>query len=725
MESSNYARAGIQWLPQAKSGKERVKKILGVVGLVLTAVLVFLAVYLPLTYRWSQHTWSDLSIEEIIYHLLMPLEGTGTNMVLGHVVQCLLPAIIVAAAFVAVMILIRKKVSFTGIIKGAVAALCAIIIANTIASFWKNMGVTEYVTNQSNYSSFMDENYVDPGSVNLTFPEKKRNLIYIFLESMENTYADVSVGGAFPVNVIPELTTISLENENFSGGHTVLDGGVPMTGATWTMGAMFAQTSGLPLLISIDKNSMSSQDEFFPGAVTLGDILADQGYNQTLLLGSEAAFGGRELYFETHGNYKMADYNYYIENGTLPADYFVWWGYEDKYLFENAKTELAELYEAGQPFNLTILTVDTHFEDGYICSECEDAFGDDQYSNVFACSSRQVAAFLDWLKEQPYYEDTTVVIGGDHLTMDTDYCNNVPDDYVRTAYFTIINSDTQVAEPKYRKYSTFDSFPTTLAAMGVSIPGDRLGLGTNLYSATPTLLEIYGKESFNEGISAKSELMDNLTAGISTKMVTLTPMNYNSETKTIQVIASDLSASEELETLSAMVWKENDRSDMNTYLGTNRGDGTWIFNIPFSDFGYRSGTYNFSVTAKNNKIADYLLGATTIYMSDAEMEDSEAAVETFTGVRFGDFNYKDGTFDVYVSEQNADQVTSVMLAVWKESDQSDLHWYNAKQGADGVYSATVNAMDYAFDGRPFMVHIYESTVDGNQTLRETKTYKIQ
>ena len=41
---------------------------------------------------------------------------------------------------------------------------------------------------QNTYSIFIDDNYVDPASVNLSFPEKKINLIYIFLESMEITY---------------------------------------------------------------------------------------------------------------------------------------------------------------------------------------------------------------------------------------------------------------------------------------------------------------------------------------------------------------------------------------------------------------------------------------------------------------------------------------------------------------------------------------------------------
>lgn len=724
MEASKYGKAGMQWLPKAKSKKTTAKKVLGIVALVLSAILVFLAAYLPLTYRWSQATWSDLTIQEIVYHLTMPMEGTGNGMIEGHIIKCLLPAIIIVAAYVVFMVVIRKKITITGFIKGGAAALSGVIIANTIAGFWKNMDVSEYVSNQSTYSSFIDSNYVDPSSVELTFPEQKRNLIYIFLESTENTFADTASGGAFDTNVIPELTQLSLENENFSGGHTQLNGGVPMTGATWTIGAMFAQTSGLPLTISIDKNAMSSQDEFFPGATTLGDILEEQGYNQTLLLGSDAAFGGRKLYFSTHGNYNIKDYNYYTSNGTLPSDYYVWWGYEDKYLFENAKTELAELSASDQPFNLTMLTVDTHFEDGYLCSECPDTYGD-QYSNVYACASKQVYEFVEWLKTQPYYDNTTIVISGDHLTMDSDYCNNVSEDYRRTVYTTVINSAVETEEKTFREYTTFDNFPTTLAAMGVTIPGDRLALGTNLFSTTKTLLEVYGKDAFNEGLSSKSELMDNLTAGISTNMVTLKMLDYNTETKTIQVVASDLNVSEDLVSLSAQMWKESDQSDKNSYQGENRGDGTWIFNIPFSDFGYRGGTYTFYVTAKNNKIADYALGSTTITVSDPEMENSEDAVETFSGLRFSDFDYTTGSFKIQYSESNPSNVVSMVFAVWKNADQSDIRWYTANLGDDGVFSADVSALDYAFDDQSFTVHVYETTIDGNTEIRASKTYKIE
>ena len=68
------------------------------------------------------------------------------------------------------------------------------------------------------------------------------------------------------------------------------------------------------------------------------------------------------------------------------------WGYEDEKLFDFAKDTLTELASKGEPFNLTMLTTDTHFTDGYVCDLCENQYGQ-QYSNVLACNSRQVCFF--------------------------------------------------------------------------------------------------------------------------------------------------------------------------------------------------------------------------------------------------------------------------------------------------------------------------------------------
>lgn len=52
-----------------------------------------------------------------------------------------------------------------------------------------------------------------------------------------------------------------------------------------------------------------------------------------------------------------------------------------------------------------------------------------------------------------------------------------------------LNSQIEVDPSEKRSFSMMDMFPSTLATLGVTIEGNRLGLGTNLFSPTPTLLE--------------------------------------------------------------------------------------------------------------------------------------------------------------------------------------------------------------------------------------------
>ena len=174
---------------------------------------------------------------------------------------------------------------------------------------------------------------------------------------------------------------------------------------------------------------------------------------------------------------------------------------------EKEKNEFNNLASKDEPFNLTMLTVDTHFTDGYVCELCQNQY-DEQYSNVIACSSRQVSEFLDWIKQQDFYDNTTVVISGDHLTMDSDYIERQnATDFNRRTYFTIVNGAAVNEKPCVeREYTTLDLYPTTLAALGVQIEGNRLGLGTNLYSGEDTLIEKYGLDYINVELLKDSQL---------------------------------------------------------------------------------------------------------------------------------------------------------------------------------------------------------------------------
>ena len=80
-------------------------------------------------------------------------------------------------------------------------------------------------------------------------------------------------------------------------------------------------------------------------------------------------------------------------------------------------------------------------------------------------------------------------------------------DYDRRVYVAIINpAENCKSVERERQYTTLDLFPTTLAALGVQIPEERLGLGVNLFSETPTLYEEYGRAYVNRELLKYSDL---------------------------------------------------------------------------------------------------------------------------------------------------------------------------------------------------------------------------
>ena len=244
----------------------------------------------------------------------------------------------------------------------------------------KDLDISKYLISQMTTSSFIEENYVSPQNVTITFPEVKRNLIYIYLESMESTFISKQNGGCMQNDIIPELTQLAKQNINFSENKDIGGASSP-SGTGWTIAAMVAQTSGLPLLIPVDATIYGEYSEFLPGAISLGDILKQHGYNQEIMVGSDMSFGGRRSYFTDHGEYIIYDLFTARNKRKIPNDYYVWWGFEDSKLFSFAKEEIIRLSQDTAPFNFTLLTVDTHNIGGYFCELCNNEHNS-QYENV-------------------------------------------------------------------------------------------------------------------------------------------------------------------------------------------------------------------------------------------------------------------------------------------------------------------------------------------------------
>ena len=162
----------------------------------------------------------------------------------------------------------------------------------------------EYIVNQFLTTDLYEKYYVDGKNVNISFPEKKRNLIILYVESLETTYTSKENGGNYASDLIPEVTSLAKENLNFSHQEK-LGGAYVVAGTGWTTGGLVAQSSGVPLCVPFQIHSFNDDRDFLPGAYALGDILEKEGYEQEFLIGSEAVFGGRKFYYDKHGHFQI------------------------------------------------------------------------------------------------------------------------------------------------------------------------------------------------------------------------------------------------------------------------------------------------------------------------------------------------------------------------------------------------------------------------------------
>ena len=481
----------------------------------LITICIFFGFFAVVGIEWLYDTFGNLSMDEIIFHLKVPMEGTNTDLIYQFFRDCtlrvIIPTIIVSFILIYPIVkdlrILESKYHTSGrktiLLSSCISVAILVVSINNII---QATDIKDYIANQLNDSTFIAEEYINPKETNIEFPEQKRNLIYIYLESMESTYYSTEDGGLAGDDLIPEITQLAKENTSFSTPDRI-NGAYTLYGTTWTVGAMTAQSAGVPLKLGIDDNSLGEYSVFLEGAYTIGEVLEDNGYHNFLLLGSDATFGGRRNLYTQHGNYEIWDFVSAMEEQRVTEK--IWWGYTDKLLFEIAKEKITYLSEQEEPFNFTMLTADTHFTDGYLCEDCGEKWKG-QYENVISCSSKHVGEFIKWIQEQDFYENTTIVISGDHLTMQPNFfTQDDGDEYQKTVLSFIINPAVEPNNATNRLYSTMDLYPTTLGALGVQIEGDRLALGTNLFSDKQTLIEEYGLDRVNSELMKTSKFYNN------------------------------------------------------------------------------------------------------------------------------------------------------------------------------------------------------------------------
>lgn len=285
-----------------------------------------------------------------------------------------------------------------------------------------------------------------------------KNLVIVYMESLERVYADNRV---FPA-LTPNLDRWRSEGLDFPGF-------VSFSGATYTIAGLFASQCGSPYFAAPSRAFDTSGDDpndttFHPELTCLGDVLHAAGYRQAFMGGAPLSFANKGAFFRMHHFDEVLgqDELERRHGDRLPAP---GWGLYDSDLLRLAARKFDELAAAGRPFNLDVLTLDDHPPDGRPSPGCPSyAASPNSMLQAVHCTDALVGKFLDAISRNPAWKDTIVVVMSDHLSMRNDAWPLYPAGYLRRPLLFVLNAGRGV---RTARFYHMDIAPTVLDLMGV------------------------------------------------------------------------------------------------------------------------------------------------------------------------------------------------------------------------------------------------------------------
>jgi Phosphoglycerol transferase and related proteins, alkaline phosphatase superfamily len=453
-------------------------------------VLIGVTVLFAVAGLWIHFHFGGLLLDQVLLNLPF-LDGTAEvgNAALAWdlVVWLVIPLVTLLAVAIAAVRHGRR----TGGLEGRVSlrAISVPLLATllSVGSFLSVTGVPQYLYSLTDSRSI--EPYYRAPAIEGR-PARPLNLITIYLESVENAFSQSSVFGE---NLLADLDAATV-------GWQAYPVEQPPTGG-WTMAGIVATQCGVALKSDLlqagfDPNDTGERiDTYLPGAVCLGDLLAEQGYTNTFLGGARGAFAGKEKFLSQHGYGTTLGLEYWLQHGESARDTSEW-GLSDMRLFSRAAEVVDRLHAGGQPFNLTMLSLDTH-EPATLLSGCA-ADGKEPMAAATECSMRAVAGFLGHLREAGYLKDTVVIVTGDHLKSvgtGTAFYNELSGVNGRSVLLRMWSPEPIALNAT--RGDQFSVLPTTLEALGFAVPDGRAGFGVSLVGRrdlTGTLLALPAQE---------------------------------------------------------------------------------------------------------------------------------------------------------------------------------------------------------------------------------------
>ena len=191
---------------------------------------------------------------------------------------------------------------------------------------------------------------------------------------------------------------------------------------------------------------------------------------------------------------------------------------------------------------------------------------------------------------------------------------------------------------------------------------------------------------------------------------TISVVNNNKDTGTFDVIISDVYSSKGVRTVQVPIWSEKDgQDDIRWYEATRQANGTYTVNVQATSHKNSIGLYNIHLYYILNDGSRVGVGGTT---TTVEFRNAKTKTQTY----ITNVNSEAGSFTVVVDQApQGRQIKNIRVAVWSESNQGNLSWYNtAPTGTHTeINVSTVNHKNLIGN---YTTHVYvdyvDNTVDG-------------
>lgn len=453
-------------------------------------ISMFLIFFIMNSCRWTYHNFHRINFDEIGIVLNSGLTGTDSGLLWSFIRKAVFNSLKWTVVISIFLNFFRnhKKIIFL------VYAVCLVFLCQKV----KNSNIQFGSFFNFNHSTFYESEYIDPKNTNIKW-DKKRNVLFIALESIEKVYGSTDV---FNEVLTPNITNIEKQNISFENYHS-------LSGLSHTIAAITGFTTGLPLFYT-----SYSQIEKMVGASGIGSIFKDAGYETWSIFPATGKFSLKGNFMHRMGFDNVIDGEDIRKSMPTPPTEAPFYGVDDGTLFDWSKETIKNIVKSKKPYFLFMETINTHCK-GYFTEYCKNiGFKQKRTEDIIKCDDKIISDFVKWFQKTD--PSAVIILINDHPQHSGVIMKKLNLVKNRNLANVFINTNVFKGADLNRPVSAMDFFPTIVESAGAKIDGCKLGLGVSLTKRcqnVQTLRERYNDQELENLMEQKNNLYYKLSTG--------------------------------------------------------------------------------------------------------------------------------------------------------------------------------------------------------------------